>query len=256
MDCTSSAYVVTQADVDAGSVDNSATASGTPPTGPPVVTPPSTTTTPTPTTPGLTLVKSAAITEDANGDDLAGVGDEITFTFTVHNAGQVTLHDVSVADQLVAPAGPAVTVTCPAGDLAPGADLVCTSSVYVVTQADVDAGSVRNSATASGTPPTGPPVVSPPSTTTTPTPTPAPGLTLVKTAAITDDANSDDLAGVGDEITFTFTMENTGNVTLTEVNVDDQLVAPAGPEVAVITCPSTTLGSGSRPWSARQASTW
>ena len=227
--CTSSVYVVTQADVDAGSVDNSATASGTPPTGPPVVTTPSTTTTPTPTTPGLTLVKSAAITKDTNDDDLAGVGDEITFTFTVHNAGQVTLHDVSVADQLVAPAGPAVTVTCPAGDLAPGADLVCTSSAYVVTQADVDAGTVRNSATASGTPPTGPPVVTPPSTTTTPTPTPAPGLTLVKSAAITDDANDDDLAGVGDEITFTFHVENTGNVTLTGVTVADQLVAPAGP---------------------------
>ena len=117
-----------------------------------------------------------------------------------------------------------------------------------MSQADVDAGTVRNSATASGTPPTGPPVVTPPSTTTTPTPTPAPGLTLVKTAVITDDANSDDKAGVGDEITFTFTMENTGNVTLSDVDVDDQLVAPAGPEVAVI-CPSTTLAP-EPPWCA------
>ena len=236
---------MTQADVDAGSVDNSATASGTPPTGPPVVTTPSTTTTPTPTTPGLTLVKSAAITKDTNDDDLAGVGDEITFTFTVHNAGQVTLHDVSVADQLVAPAGPAVTVTCPAGDLAPGADLVCASSAYVVTQADVDAGSVDNSATASGTPPYGPPVVSPPSTTTTPTPNPAPGLSLVKSAAITDDANDDGKAGVGDEVTFTFHVENTGNVTLSGITVADQLVAPAGPAVSV-TCPVTTLAPGAQ----------
>ena len=156
MDCTSSAYVVTQADVDAGSVDNSATASGTPPKGPEVVTPPSTTTTETPSSPGLSLVKTAAITKDANTDGLAGVGDEVTFTFTIHNSGAVTLHDVSVDDQLVAPAGPAVTVTCPSTTVAPGADLVCTSSVYVVTQADVDAESVRNSATASGTPPTGP----------------------------------------------------------------------------------------------------
>ena len=176
--CTSSVYVVTQADVDAGTVRNSATASGTPPTGPPVVTPPSTTTTPTPTpAPGLALVKTAAITDDANDDDKAGVGDEITFTFHVENTGNVTLTGITVADQLVAPAAPAVSVTCPGTTLAPGAEMDCTSSAYVVTQADVDAGSVDNSATASGTPPTVPPVVTPPSTTTTPTPT-TPGLTL------------------------------------------------------------------------------
>ena len=51
-------------------------------------------------------MKSAALTKDTNSDDLAGVGDEITFTFTVHNAGQVTLHDVTIDDQLVAPRRP------------------------------------------------------------------------------------------------------------------------------------------------------
>ncbi len=76
-----------------------------------------------------------------------------------------------MADQLVAPAGPAVTVTCPTGDLAPGASLTCTSSAYTVTQADVDAGSVANTATAHGLTPGGTDVPSNPSHTTTPTPT-------------------------------------------------------------------------------------
>ncbi|WP_457254504.1 DUF6923 family protein, partial [Pedococcus sp. P5_B7] len=70
--------------------------------------------------PGLTLVKSATISTDTNNDGLAGVGDQVTFSFTVANTGDVTLTSVGVADQLVAPAGPAVTVTCPGTTLAPG----------------------------------------------------------------------------------------------------------------------------------------
>ena len=121
-----------------------------------MVSPPSKTTTPTPHTPGLSLVKTAVITKDTNDDGLADVGDEVTFGFHIANGGDVTLSGIAVDDQLVAPAGPEVSVTCPSTTLAPGADMDCTSSAYVVTQADVDAGSVDNSATASGTPPHGP----------------------------------------------------------------------------------------------------
>ena len=54
--------------------------------------------------------------------------------------------NISVSDNKVA------TVSCPSGSLAPGASETCTGS-YTVTQADVDTGSVTNSATASGTNP-------------------------------------------------------------------------------------------------------
>lgn len=244
MVCTSSAYLVTQADVDKGSVANSATASGTPHGGTTaVVTDPSETTTPTPPrTPGLSLVKSAEITKDANDDRLAGVGDEITFGFTIRNTGNVTLTNVSVKDELVAPAAPAVSVTCPSAALLPGATMVCTSSAYLVTQADVDKGSVANIATASGTPPrTTTPVVSDPSATATPTPEAAPGLVMVKSAKITKDANDDGLAAVGDEIVYSFHVDNTGNITLKAVEVDDRRLADLGISV---TCPSTTLAPG------------
>jgi uncharacterized repeat protein (TIGR01451 family) len=242
MTCTSSPYPVGQADVDHGSVANTATASGTTPTGDPVVSDPSDTTTPTPSAAAVGLVKTAALSLDRDGDGRAGIGDELTFGFTVTNTGAVTLHDVAVDDQLVAPAGPAVSVTCPGTTLAPGASMTCTSSRYVVTQADVDHGSVANSATASGTPPTGGPVTSDPSTTSTPTPGDA-SISLQKTAALTADANGDGRAGVGDEITFSFLVTNTGVVTLHDVAIRDQLVAPAGPAVSV-TCPGTILAPG------------
>ena len=141
--CTAG-YTLTQADVDAGQVDNSATASGTPPTGAPVTAGDTTST---------TIAASPAITLDKQAGTPSGTtaGSTIAYTFLVTNTGNVTLSTVGVADAKVG------TVTCPVGVLAPGVDTTCTAT-YTLTQADVDAGHVDNSATASGTPPTGAPV--------------------------------------------------------------------------------------------------
>ena len=95
--------------------------------------------------------KTAAITKDANGDELAGVDDEVTFTFHLENTGNVTLEDVGVDDETLADLG--VPVSCPTTTLAPGAEMDCVSGVYLVTQADIEAGRVRNVATAEATTP-------------------------------------------------------------------------------------------------------
>src|SRR5690606_7549880 len=63
--CGPMAYTITPADVTNGSVDNSATATGTPPGGTPVTSDPSTTSTPTTApAPALTLVKTAGTPVD------------------------------------------------------------------------------------------------------------------------------------------------------------------------------------------------
>jgi uncharacterized repeat protein (TIGR01451 family) len=168
--------------------------------------------------PSLVLATSAVLTTDANRDRMPGVGDRITFRFALRNTGDVVLSGVAVADRLVAPAAPAVSVSCPASTLAPGASMVCTSTAYAVTQADVDAGSVGNTATASGTAPGGTVVTTPRASTLTPTLV-APGLSVHKEVSAITDANHDHLTEVGDTLQWTFALRNTGAVTLNGVTV-------------------------------------
>src|ERR1700722_7889650 len=63
----------------------------------------------------------------------------INSSYVVTNSGTTTLSNVGVTDSLIG------NVTCPDSTLAPGASETCTAT-YTVTQADVDAGSVREAA--------------------------------------------------------------------------------------------------------------
>ena len=65
----------------------------------------------------------------------------VTYTFSVLNTGNVTLHGLSVVDTPTDPAGD-VSVTCPKADLAPDKVATC-SGTYSVTQDDLDHGRVR-----------------------------------------------------------------------------------------------------------------
>ncbi|MCK2025729.1 DUF11 domain-containing protein [Microbacterium sp. SSW1-47] len=229
--CTAAPYVITQADVDNGSVDNSATATGTPPGEDPVPSEPDTTTTPTDQTPALELDKVAGTPVDVNGDGLTNAGDTIDYTFTVTNTGNVTLTDVAVADPKVG------TVTCDVTTLAPGAVATCTAPAYTVTTDDEAAGEVANTATASATDPAGDPAPTDDDSTTTPAVPAAPALSFEKTAGAPVDVNANGITDEGDTIDYTFTVTNTGNVTLTDITVSD-------PKAGTVTCDVTTLAPG------------
>ena len=134
--CTAS-YTITQADLNAGSVNNTAQGHGFFGTTPV----PSNNDDETVTAvqrPGLTLVKTASpTTYDA-------VGDVISYSYLLTNSGNVTLvGPFTVTDDKA-------TVTCPATPtLAPLAFITCTAS-YTITQADLNAGSVNNTAQGHG----------------------------------------------------------------------------------------------------------
>lgn len=144
---------VAQADLDAGSVVNVATGTGTgpvPPDGgePPLVEDPSNeVTVPAVPVQAITLTKIGTF-NDADGDGLASAGETITYTFTVTNTGNVTLTDVVVVD----PRLPALS--CSAATMAPGDSFTCTGD-YVLTEQDITNDKVPNTATATGTAPNG-----------------------------------------------------------------------------------------------------
>jgi uncharacterized repeat protein (TIGR01451 family) len=223
--CTAT-YAVTQADLDAGQVVNTATATGTPPTGPTVTSPPSTATVTATPDPEVTVVKSASPSDAVSFT----VGRLITYSFVMTNTGNVTLTNPTITEGTFTGSGTMSAPNCPATPtLAPGAQMTCTAT-YTVTQADVNAGSVTNDATATGTPPSGPPVDSPPSEVTIPS-IQTPAIAIVKSA------NATTFTAAGQTVTYSFLVTNTGNVTLTNVTVDEGAFSGTG-TMSAVTCPA------------------
>jgi uncharacterized repeat protein (TIGR01451 family) len=224
MTCTAT-HVTTVADVDRGSVTDVATATGTPPAGPAV-----TGTSDTVTVAGPVHAPAISITKSASPSTFTAAGEPITYTFTVTNTGNVTLHGVTVSDAGL-PAG--AVPGCPPATLAPGASRAC-AATYVTTVADVDRGFLTDIATATGTPPAGPAVSGTTGTVIVTGPQHAPAISITKTA------DRSAFTAAGQAITYTFTVTNTGNVTLAGATVTDSGL-PAG---AVLDCPPVTLAPG------------
>ena len=170
--------------------------------------------------PSLTIVKMAT------PPSLTHAGDTITYTFNVTNNGNVNLTGVGVTDNPQPPAGALTTgptcqsLTNPSAScsgattaLAPGQEATFTGT-YVVTQADINHGSIVDHATAQGTPPAGG-TTSATSNTVTVTATQSPSLTIAKSATPAT------VTAAGQPVNYTFTVVNNGNVTLTSVGVTD-----------------------------------
>ncbi|WP_336660341.1 DUF7507 domain-containing protein [Leucobacter sp. USHLN153] len=226
-------YVITADDVVAGAVENTATATGVVPSGAEIVSNPSLTSNPAEApSPGLSIVKSA----DGPVDDVIAAGQEYTYHFVVTNTGNVALADVSVVEGEFSGTGELSEITCDETVLAPEDQALC-SATYTLTQADVEAGQVNNSATAIGTPPgADEPITSDPSSYVIPV-TPAPGIVLEKTA---DTAS---VSAAGQLVNYEFQVTNSGNVTLTDIGVDEVAFSGSA-EPSEVDCPDTTLYPG------------
>lgn len=226
--CTAS-YTVTQDDLDAGFIDNSATATATDPSGASVTSAADNARVTSLQNPLVEVVKTvspAAVTT---------VGDQVTYSFLVTNAGNVTLTGASITETSFTGSGPTPTVTCPAGDIAPTLSVTCTAT-YTVTQEDVDAGAIDNEATASATEPGGAQVVSAVDDATV-TIDAAPEISVVKSASPSTAASF----VVGATVTYSFVITNEGNVTVTDPQVTEVDFSGAG-AMSDVTCAATPDG--------------
>ncbi len=216
--CTAS-HTVTQADLDAGTIQNTASVVGKQPNG--ALTTPvgsNTVVVPVTTSPSLSVVKATSTAS------FTSAGDVVSYTFTVTNTGNLTMHAIAVTD-------PQVTgISCPVTTLAPGASTICTAT-HVVTLADLNTGSITNTASVVGTPPNGTPIAPASSNTVIVAGDQAPALTVVKSTT------KPTFAVVGEPITYSFVVTNTGNVTVSAISVND-------PIVGVIICTPTSLDPG------------
>lgn len=138
--CTAT-YHITQADLDRGYVANTAFSHGTTPNGDPVTSGPARARVTAQRRPQLSIVKTAV------PPDFTTPGQVITYEYRVTNTGNVTMRDITVADDKIH--GPA---TCPATTLEPNHYMIC-HATYTITAADVERGFVDNIATVAGDPP-------------------------------------------------------------------------------------------------------
>jgi len=256
-------HTVTQSDIDAGQVDNQVTFTGTGANGTAVsdvsddpqdmtTTTDDVTTTYIGQNPEMTVEKTGVF-NDANGNGVADSGETVTFTITVDNTGNVTISDVVVSDALLdAPNTPGSGTTYVSGDtngngLLDEDEVWIYEGTYTLTQADIDSGMIENQALVDGTyydnvsgqqepvsdlsddPVTGTPedatVVDLPVN---------PSIIITKVdALLVDFGPHTGYADPGDRIEYTFEVTNTGDQTLSDVDITDNLLDSTGGVVYV-----------------------
>ncbi|MDH3786567.1 MAG: DUF11 domain-containing protein, partial [Acidobacteriota bacterium] len=162
------------------------------------------------TTPELSLDKTGTL--DLGMDNQANPGDVITYTFTVANTGTANLTNVVVSDPLVGLS--AIDCGPPDNDnvidrLDAGSAAVICTATYSITLEDINAGVRNNTATASSD-------QAPNDTADATVPIPQ-----VRSIEIQKVFAQDSLIAGGSPGSFTLLVENTGNVTLTNVTITD-----------------------------------
>ncbi|WP_416443777.1 Ig-like domain-containing protein [Leeuwenhoekiella sp. A16] len=240
-------YTITQTDIDQGQITNTALASGTDPQGGTVTDTSDDnsnleddpTVTNLPGAGAIGLIKTGTFT-DESGDGYAQVGETISYSFSVTNTGDVTISGVTIEDALIGISDLAITPAT----LLPGESGTATAT-YTITQTDIDQGQITNTAIATGTDPAGQPVTDTSDDNSNleddPTVTTLPGagtIGLIKTGTFTDESG-DGYAQVGETISYSFSVTNTGDVTISGVTIEDALIG-----ISALTITPATLLPG------------
>jgi uncharacterized repeat protein (TIGR01451 family) len=169
-------------------------------------------------TPHVVLDKTATVPGGT-----ADAGEVISYAISVANDGNVSLTTPVVTDPSVGDLAAVSSGGFNTGDADQDGKLDVGetwnfSASHSVTQAEFDAGgSISNTASVA----TDQGASSSDSASVAINFTPAPAMTLVKTALGYHDLNGNDVADAGDVIDYSFTVNNTGNVTLHNIGVND-----------------------------------
>jgi len=156
----------------------------------------------------------------------AVVGDQVTYTYTVSNTGNVTLSSLTLSDDKIGAITPAKT-SLAAGETTTG------TATYTVLEGDLP-GPLTNIVTVTATDSQNQPV------TTTATAT----VTLTYTASMSvAKVPSSTTAAVGEQVTYTYTVENTGNVTLSGLTLSDDKIGTITPAKTSLASGETTTGT-------------
>lgn len=224
MTCTA-AYTTVQGDVERGSITNTANAAAVTPQGVQIWAGESSASVTAEQRPALEL-RGAAVQ-----DEYAVVGDPVDYRYTLTNTGNLDVTGIAVTSNAFTGAA-APAVVCDTAVLAPSASTSCTAS-YVATQDDIDHGDILSTVTAHGDAATGP-VASGSEGVTVPA-VQQPAVALVTGVSATRFA-------AGQALTFTFDVENVGNVSLKDLAVDAEFTG-AG-ELDPIACDRSALRPG------------
>jgi len=172
---------------------------------------------------------------------LQQVNETMSYTFRVENTGNIALNNVVITDPLVTVNGGPITIMAP-GDI----DTATFTANYSITQLDIDAGQVSNLATVTGQDGSGDDITDdsddpnePLNTDNNndgepddPTVLDAPRKSSI---SLTKEATPTAFANVGDVITYTMLVTNTGNTTLSNVVVtDNNATITSGSPVATL----------------------
>ncbi len=159
--------------------------------------------------PGYELEK----TRRGGSSTFAAVGEVITYDYVIRNIGSVRISNIQAFDDKIGLVTCAPTVLDPTTAGGTPEEALCTGT-YVVTQEDFDDGVLTNNAVANGDPEFGELGTLSDAVTLT-------GPALSSSIDLLKEASPSSFTGVGENITYTFTVTNTGNSTLSNVVVTD-----------------------------------
>lgn len=172
----------------------------------------------------VTLTKAEGDHTDVDADGKDSAGDKIAYSYTISNpsGNEKSLSSVEIIDDKIGTitTGPTSGDTDSDGELDPGESWVIDAE-YTIVQSDMDGGTLTNIAFARGN--TGDNIIRSDNAEVSVALAAAPGLSITKTAQLVKASdNSGTNAEAGDTINYDYVVTNTGNITVSNVEISDE----------------------------------